>query len=317
MNLGRTILMVLLVLVFSRQGLFAQSDYGGYVITENQNFDQSSTSTPTADPTTPDQFYANVYAGNTGTILTSTTLAPPAGRSGTVTFTQSGGGIASNQYFASQSLMDSAFGPGTYTLTVKTSTPNTYTFHPVLGTDDLASIVIPQVTNTNWSNGVLVFDPTQSFNLTWNTGNQASYLTVFNSSISQGVPAGTGNYVIAANTLSANTAYTALIQISDSSGNYQRSNRFTIGVNDLNSYGLNKVINYDQTSASTPTLDPESPYQFYSVIYDGTSGTVLSSSTLTPAAGSTGTVAYESSSNGSSSQGQLYFQDSFFQQGRS
>lgn len=288
-----------LTIFLSATVLRAQSDVGGYGVTENQNFDQSSTATPTADPSTPDQFYANVYAGVTGSILTSSTLTPPTGRSGSVLFSQSGSGLTFNEYFSSQSAMDSAFGPGSYTLTVKTSTPNTYTFHPSLPTDDLTGIPIPRLGNTSWSGGVLTFDPTKSLTFTWNSSNGGNLgFQIFNSTVNQSFSSGTTSYTVPANTLSANTVYQGILQFNDASnGGYQRSTHFSMGINDLQQYSLEKVISYDQTSASPPTLDAEQPYQFTSDINNGTSGSVLTSTSLTPPVGSTGSVAYQTQSS--------------------
>ena len=54
---------------------------------------------------------------------------------------------------------------------------------------------------------------------------------------------------------------------------------FTLGLHaqaqDVGSYSIQKEVNYDQSSASTPTLDPVSPYQFFSNINPGRAARVL------------------------------------------
>jgi uncharacterized repeat protein (TIGR03803 family) len=69
-------------------------------------------------------------------------------------------------------------------------------------------------------------------------------------------------------------------------------------VTDVGNYSFQKVITYNQTAASTQTLDPELPYQFYSQINNGTTGSILSYSSLTPPSGNTGNIEYLANSNG-------------------
>ena len=95
---------------------------------------------------------------------------------------------------------------------------------------------------------------------------------------------------------------------------------FTLGLHaqaqDVGSYSIQKEVNYDQSSASTPTLDPVSPYQFFSNINPGTSGASFTAATaLTPPTGSTGLVYYMTGEMngafGSTNANGLYFSENF------
>src|SRR4029077_17373354 len=65
---------------------------------------------------------------------------------------------------------------------------------------------------------------------------------------------------------------------------------------DVGHYQIHKQAQYEQTSTSAPT--PDGTYFFDTFINAGNSGTILVSSSLTPPAGSTGTVTYASDGNG-------------------
>ena len=67
---------------------------------------------------------------------------------------------------------------------------------------------------------------------------------------------------------------------------------------DVSFCGVGKTITYDQASASAPTLDPEQAYTFNAWVQAGATGHPLASSSLTPPAGSTGTLAFVAGSNG-------------------
>ena len=84
------------------------------------------------------------------------------------------------------------------------------------------------------------------------------------------------------------------------------SQTFTVNApTDVGNINIQKQINYDQSSTAAPTLDPEQPFQFSSNINPGSTGALLSNSTLTPPAGGMNTIFYGAGTNG------LYFQDCF------
>jgi len=85
---------------------------------------------------------------------------------------------------------------------------------------------------------------------------------------------------------------------------------------DVASYYIQKEVDYNQSSATSVTLDPVSPYQFFCNINPGTSGALFTGATsLTPPTGSMGTVSFMTGANdnfdGSSSPNGLYFSANF------
>ena len=67
---------------------------------------------------------------------------------------------------------------------------------------------------------------------------------------------------------------------------------------DLSHCGFHKQITYTQSSGADPTLDTDSPFNFYSYANQGPMGALLASSSLTPPVGGTGLAVYENGSNG-------------------
>ncbi len=72
----------------------------------------------------------------------------------------------------------------------------------------------------------------------------------------------------------------------------------TIAEIDVSNCGFHKQITYSQSSAADPTLDSDSPFNFYSYVSPGTMGALLASSSLNPPIGGTGIAGYEKGSNG-------------------
>ena len=79
-----------------------------------------------------------------------------------------------------------------------------------------------------------------------------------------------------------------------------------VRANDVGNYSLFKIATYDQTSATAPFLDPAQPYQLGSYINLGSTGLLLSSSTLTTPTSNV----FELASNVASGGG-LSFQEQF------
>jgi uncharacterized repeat protein (TIGR03803 family) len=120
-----------------------------------------------------------------------------------------------------------------------------------------------------------------------------------------------GPAVVNGNIISFTGAGTVTVE-ADQSGNgtyaaaTSASQSFGVNLpNDLSYYQIQKSLNYVESSAAAPTLAPEGAYQFSCNVDSGSSGLILSSSTLIPPSPSTGTVAFQSSLS------QLNFDQSF------
>jgi hypothetical protein len=195
------------------------TDVGQYVAGKTANYTQTGTGTPTIASINPYEFQTEIDNGSSGTILASSTLTPPAGATGTVTYAINSDNtrVKDTQYFTSANALNSAFPDGNYTFTINTSTPNTYT-----STLALSGITyptdIPTISNTSWSGGNLVIDPTVNNTITWNASNDLHLnfgldntyvnLNTFNSG--SGLP---DSYTITANTLSPGQSYTGYLDL--------------------------------------------------------------------------------------------------------
>jgi uncharacterized repeat protein (TIGR03803 family) len=77
------------------------------------------------------------------------------------------------------------------------------------------------------------------------------------------------------------------------------SQSFSVNVpTELTFYQIQKNANFVQSSASPPVADPSRPYEFISYASTGSTGSLLSTSTLTTPAGGIGSVTYSASGNG-------------------
>jgi len=140
------------------------------------DYDQTSPSAPTVGAKGPYKFSSNVDVGSTGTLLSSSSLTPPSGNSGTLFYDVGSNGLSLQQQFQSVGSLDAAYPVGTYNLNIQTTIPNTYTGTVVLTADNFPS-VIPQITgltNASWIGGQLVVtNPALPVTLTWTTFNSA------------------------------------------------------------------------------------------------------------------------------------------------
>ena len=226
---NRALLVGLMLLAVSWQGA-VHGQTPSYGIDKTINYDQSGTATPTIDPQQPYSVYldAGFYTGDSegSTILPSSTLALPSGATGVVAFSEEQGTLQFNQNFLTLTELNTAFPNGTYTMTLNTvasgaSAPTTLSSTVTITGNDYP--VTPKITNTNWTGGRLVIDPTKSFTFTWpaftgsNSGDTINFQIENGGNVNQTVPAdGAHNsYVLAANTLAPNTFYTGVLQFSD------------------------------------------------------------------------------------------------------
>ena len=222
------------------------SDVGQYLAGKTAYYLQTGNSSPTIASSNPYEFQAEIGNGSSGSILTSSTLTPPAGATGSVTFTPNSGNnnIKYQQYYASTTALDAAFPNGNYAFTINTSTPNTYS--ATLGLSGLTYPTdIPAISGATWSGGNLVIDPNVDNTISWNASNDLHLsFDLNNANINESVfNSGSGlpsSYMIAANTLLPGQTYIGQLdfangvldtsQISGVMGAayYQNSTQFTI-----------------------------------------------------------------------------------------
>lgn len=162
-------------------GIAADTDeVSNYDIQKEENYDQASSAAPTVDPKHPFQFSANVNPTGASTLLSTSTVTPPGGSA--LYFESDENGLDYQQNFSSKAALDAAYPAGTYSLTVNSSTPNTYTGTAVLGADNYPPV--PQIislTNATWSGGaIVVTDITQPVTITWNSFNSSTGQVNFN-----------------------------------------------------------------------------------------------------------------------------------------
>ena len=224
----------------------AVTDVSDYLVGKTVTYTQTGNTTPTISSTNPYQFATQIDNGSSGAVLATSTLTLPAGATGSVTYAPNSDNTAMKykQFYASSSALNAAFPDGNYTFNINTSTPNTYS-----ATLALSGMTYPTdigtISNTNWSGGALVIDPTQSYTFTWNASTDLHLSfglnntnindSVFNSG--SGLPS---SYTIAANTLSPGQTYVGQLdfangvidtsQISGVTGAayYQNNTQFTV-----------------------------------------------------------------------------------------
>ena len=224
----------------------AVTDVSDYLVGKTVTYTQIGNTPPTISSLNPYQFATEIDNGSSGAVLATSTLTPPAGATGSVTYASNGDNTAMKykQSYASSSALNAAFPDGNYTFNINTSTPNTYS-----ATLALSGMTYPTdigtISNTNWSGGALVIDPTESYTFTWNSSTDLHLSfglnntnindNVFNSG--SGLP---NSYTMAANTLSPGQTYVGQLdfangvidtsQISGVTGAayYQTNTQFTV-----------------------------------------------------------------------------------------
>ena len=120
------------------------------------------------------------------------------------------------QNFSTKALLDAAYTTGTYSLTLQTSTPNTYNGQLTLGADNYPAIPqITGVTNATWNGGALkVTDYTKDVTITWNNPSSTGCNFQVNNT---GIYSynHTSSFTITGGSLQNNTAFQASIQLAN------------------------------------------------------------------------------------------------------
>jgi uncharacterized repeat protein (TIGR03803 family) len=214
-----------LVAILASSHAEAVTDLSFYTVQKAITYVQSSGSTPTLDPETPFQFYTQVQAGTTGSVLALSTLTPQGGGTVPVVYQAGANGLQFAEDFLTQSALDSTFPDGPYNFTIQTSTPNTYTDQLSLEDDNYPFLpAIPQITsisNGSWVGGhIEITNNTQPLIITWTTfasDTGGIFVNVNNTGFGQSVVAdGTVNSImIPASTFTNNTLYQASINFSN------------------------------------------------------------------------------------------------------
>lgn len=188
-------------------------DVGYYALNKEINYVQTSTATPTLDPHQPYQFSAGIDGGETtsSNLLTSSSLTTPTNQTFYFPSDTTTGGSSYELFFQdnfqSKAAMDSAFGSGSYNLTVVTTTTGQYSTQLVIGSDDYPAIPqITSTTNATWSGtNLVVTDVTQPVTLNWSGPGNSVFFSIGNTGISVN---NAGNSItIPANTFSAGQYY--------------------------------------------------------------------------------------------------------------
>ena len=313
----------------------AANDVGSVYLQKSAEYMQTNASMPFLQAMNAYQFSIFVSAGQSGMLKTNSSFIIPVTGKFFLPKTDSQGDLQYFEGFTNKSSMDAKFPSGSYTVSISTTTPNSYQDPITLGSDNYPPVPqILTITNAAWTNGALqIADVTQPVVLGWQ-----DFQTNFGS-ISLGIQDANGasvlqtniqadgsqtNCTIPANLLLNNTSYSAYLTFNlgnstnspeiagaSSGSGYAANTSFNIqtgtntpqGNNELG-FNLNKIINYSQSSAATPTLDPITAYQFQCTA-SSQSGSLLSSSTLIPPSKSKGSVNFEANSNA------LYFSEFF------
>jgi PEP-CTERM motif len=210
---------------FCAHALQAASEVGqDYGVLKGVKRNQTGVGTfsPATNPWRIDAF---VQAASNGS-LTGGTLTLPPGSSATSPQTlvpQDGGAYGFQQKFADQATLNSNFADGTYGLQITGASSTTYNASLSL-TGGVFPSLSPTVTNTNWSGGGLIVDPSAAFTLTWGafTGSTASdqILISFGKSGQQTLsvqvlPSAATSEIFAANFFQPNQNYNTTISFLD------------------------------------------------------------------------------------------------------
>jgi hypothetical protein len=203
--------LAVIALAVAAQPASAQN-VGTFVLAKIQNFQQTSTTAPVADPMAPFQFGSFVSQGtatlNSATLTFNGGFSPKAYTPGTGAFT-----ILDT--FTTQAQLDAAYPTTTYTLNVDTSAgmfSKSISYFAFLGYPTLPRLTVPAA---DWQNGVLVIDPAVDYTLTWAPYSNATAADLIQLSI-QGsglslapFPASQNSFTIPAGTLQPGRTYSS------------------------------------------------------------------------------------------------------------
>ena len=193
-------------------------DVSGLGIQKQITYNQTSASDPTLDPDMPYMFGSYVQSGTMAALLSSSTLTPPPGSTGTALYQPGSDGLQLQANFTSKTALDAAFTAGTYFVQIQTSTPNTYNAQLSLGSDNYpATPRITGVTNATWSGGALkVTDYTKDVTITWNNPLGANtWFQIDNSNISSGNSSPSTSFMIAGGSLQNDSVYKGTVQLNN------------------------------------------------------------------------------------------------------
>lgn len=168
----RFVLLLVSLSVFRVATLLAANDVGSfYVVLKEKRYNQTDNSGPILKNDQPYRLETHISQASGG-IVTGGTVTPPA--TGSVHTAQSlaaqNDGLGSwgfEQQLASLPALNAAFGDGLYSVHI-TGANGTYNSQLTLS-GEMYPAEVPQLSNTNFSDGVLVIDPTKPFMATWNS----------------------------------------------------------------------------------------------------------------------------------------------------
>jgi len=200
---------LLLIQFFVITGASFGQNVAGFLLAKSQNFHQSSSSPPVADPTAPFQFGSLIMMG---TANISSATATFTGTASPRMYTPVGNGDFSIlDTFTTQAQLDGAYGSGNYTLSIVTDAG---TFSRTIFLFPFSYPTTPMLTVPagDWQSGVLSVNAAADYNLTWNTFSNANPIDLIELIVGTSTfgpfPATQTSYLLPAGTLQPGTSYT-------------------------------------------------------------------------------------------------------------
>jgi hypothetical protein len=296
-----------LALAFSLNVRADSGDIQSYYVAKEHKFAQTSAA-PSIEALNPWQFTAEILASS-GTSSGSSsvqfpTLTLPNTTNMSFVYNTGRNTWRVRQSFPDRPSFENSFPNGSYTFVMPTITPPATTFNPTLGAmGDVYPNSVPSLTNTSWSGGNLVIDPTQDFTFTWNsfTGGLPGALIVVSidgfpdqqltpTATSLTLPANSlppGQLIGSAklNFINPTTTDTTSVPGVTGLGGYINSVIFdiqTLGgpAQDVQDYLVEKTETLVQTSTAPPAVVS---FGFSAAVHTGTGGTLISASVTLPA----------------------------------
>lgn len=195
----------------------AAGEVGAHYVVEKSVAHQQTDPTTVTLGSTPYHFDTVVQAASNGSLTAGTVTLPDGTTTKTLGAANDGtGAYGFSQKFADQSTLNSTYPDGNYTLHMTGASSMTYTALLSL-TGGVYPAEVPQFSNTNWSGGNLIVDPSAPFTLNWNlfadgTSSDMIVLDVRNISTNQTLfqqflPASTTSHLFAASFFQPNQSY--------------------------------------------------------------------------------------------------------------
>ena len=207
----------ILSILFLATALPGFAQVSQYSVSKQAQFNQTSTSAPTADPTAPFRLQANVDVAAPTDLSSNPTVTKPAGGTGasplSLAFNAGSGQYKNTTNFSTLALLNAAYFDGSYGM---------HMVSPSFGTKDVNLTLnpaaytiptdIPKLTNTSWSGGLLQLDPTVGNTLSWNlftqlTGNDFVDFSLSGLGVNIDVKGSSTSQFLAANTLTPGQTY--------------------------------------------------------------------------------------------------------------